>query len=144
MTQSKQSCSRREFLTVAAAGSGLSLAGVARTASEPITPPARKAEQKSVFGLKAAPLRNVRIGFVGVGGRGSGLLGNLLGIDGVEIKAICDIVAARVKAAQQRVVAKGRTGERVRPEGGAASHREDRLRRRGRSRIGIARQPAGH
>ena len=99
--------SRREFLTVSAAGSGLSLAGLARAAVEPVVPPARQAGQKSVFGLQVEPLRKVRIGFIGVGGRGSALLGNLLSIDGVEIKAICDIVPTRVEAAQQRVVATG-------------------------------------
>jgi predicted dehydrogenase len=44
---------------------------------------------------------------IGVGGRGSSLLGNLLDIDQVEIKAVCDIVPDRVKRAQQQVVDKG-------------------------------------
>ncbi|MHB8862624.1 MAG: Gfo/Idh/MocA family protein [Pirellulaceae bacterium] len=101
------SLSRREFLTASAAGSGLSLAAMALAAAEPVGPPPRQAGQKSVFGLRVDPLPKVRIGFVGVGGRGSGLLGNLLDLDGVEIKAICDIVPARVAAAQQAVVAKG-------------------------------------
>ena len=42
-----------------------------------------------------------------MGGRGTSLLGNLLDIEGVEIKAVCDVVPDRVKSAQQRVVAKG-------------------------------------
>lgn len=97
--------SRRGFLGAAAAGSGFSLAGwndMALAAA-----PARPAGQQSVFGLKATPLDRVRVGFIGVGGRGSGLLGNLLSIDGVVIKAVCDVVPGRVKAAQQRVVAQG-------------------------------------
>jgi predicted dehydrogenase len=49
----------------------------------------------------------VRIGFIGVGSRGSSLLGNVLDLDRVEIRAICDVVPDRVKSAQQRVVAKG-------------------------------------
>ena len=98
--------SRRAFLALSAAGSGLCLARDARGAETEV-PPAREAGQKHVFGLRAQPLSRVRIGFVGVGGRGSGLLNDLLGIDGVEIKAVCDIVPARVEAAQQRVVAAG-------------------------------------
>jgi len=95
--------SRRAFLTVAAA-SGAGLAGSAAAAEQP---PPRIAGQQSVLGLRAAPLPQVRVGFVGVGGRGSSLLGNLLGIDGVEIKAICDVVPQRVQAAQQRVATRG-------------------------------------
>ncbi len=52
-------------------------------------------------------MSKVRIGFIGVGNRGSGLLGNLLDLEGVEIKALCDVVPDRVRSAQQRVVAKG-------------------------------------
>ncbi len=100
--------SRREFLSASAAGSGLSLAGYGRAAVGSQVPPPRQVGQKSVFGLKVEPLRRVRIGCVGVGGRGLALLGNLLSIDGVEIKAICDIVPTRVEAARQRVVAAGR------------------------------------
>jgi predicted dehydrogenase len=99
--------SRREFLTVSAAGSSLSLAGVVHATAEGMAPPARQAGQQSVIGLKVVPLPKVRIGFIGMGGRGSGLLGNLLDIEGVEIKAVCDIVPTRVEAAQQQVVAKG-------------------------------------
>jgi predicted dehydrogenase len=49
----------------------------------------------------------VRIGFVGVGGRGRGDLRDLLKVEGVEIRAICDIVESKVVAAQQMVTAAG-------------------------------------
>ena len=39
--------------------------------------------------------------------RASGLLGNLLGIDGIEIKAVRNIVPTRVWAARQRIVSQG-------------------------------------
>ena len=45
----------------------------------------------------------VRIGFVGVGGRGSGLLNDLLNVPGVEIKAICDLRLAHAERAASRV-----------------------------------------
>ncbi|MDD8031940.1 MAG: Gfo/Idh/MocA family oxidoreductase [Acidobacteriota bacterium] len=49
------------------------------------------------------PLEVVRVGFVGVGGMGSVHVQNFLNLEGVEIKAICDIVEAKVARAQQWV-----------------------------------------
>jgi predicted dehydrogenase len=54
-----------------------------------------------------SPERPVRIGFVGVGGRGMGILKVALSIEGVEIPAVCDIVPEKVERAQQLVVAAG-------------------------------------
>ena len=103
MTHSKPFCSRREFLAVAGATTaGL---GLAAAVPEPENPPAKPGQQR-VFGLRFPPLDKVRIGFIGVGSRGSSLLGNLLDVEGVEIKAVCDVVPERVKGAQQRVVAR--------------------------------------
>lgn len=45
----------------------------------------------------------VRIGFVGVGGRGMGMLKVALSIEGVEIPAVCDIVEEKVTRAQRLV-----------------------------------------
>ncbi|MBE0653714.1 MAG: Gfo/Idh/MocA family oxidoreductase, partial [Bacteroidales bacterium] len=47
------------------------------------------------------------VGFVGVGGMGTSHVENLLKIDGVEIRAVCDVVEARVERAQQMVVDAG-------------------------------------
>ncbi|MCE5250202.1 Gfo/Idh/MocA family oxidoreductase [bacterium] len=55
----------------------------------------------------------VRIGVVGVGSRGTGLLQILLDIEGVQIPAICDIDADHLARAQTIVTDKGRP----RPEG---------------------------
>ena len=57
--------------------------------------------------FKVNPLDQVRVGFVGVGGMGANHLQNYLDIDGVQVKAICDIVPARVERAQQMVVKAG-------------------------------------
>lgn len=54
-----------------------------------------------------APERPVRIGFVGVGGRGMGILKVALSIEGVEIPAVCDIVGEKVERAQRLVEAAG-------------------------------------
>lgn len=109
MIHSRGDYSRREFLTVAgAAGAGLGMAARVRAAVPEVSSPGPKPGQQRVFGLKFPPLDKVRIGFIGVGSRGSSLLDNLLDIDRVEIKAVCDVVPDRVRAAQQRVTAKGR------------------------------------
>lgn len=54
----------------------------------------------SMVGFKAPPMEKVRIGFVGVGGRGTGLLHDYMKIDGVEIKAVCDVKPDRAARAQ--------------------------------------------
>ena len=98
--------SRREFLNVAGA-TGIGLGLHAGSGAGAAVPQAKLGQQR-VFSLRFPPMEKVRIGFIGVGGRGTSLLGNLLDIDGVEIKAVCDVVPERVKRAQQRVVANGK------------------------------------
>ncbi len=55
----------------------------------------------------APPLEVVRIGFVGVGGRGWNHINNLLKIDGLEIRAVCDVRPERVELIQNMVVKAG-------------------------------------
>ena len=100
--------SRRRLINMmGVSGAGIALTGVLAPGAAAAQPPARKPGQKSVFGLKHPPMNNVRVGLIGVGGRGSSLLGNLLDVDNVEIKALCDVVPERVEAARRRVVKKG-------------------------------------
>src|SRR5690349_5931525 len=47
--------------------------------------------------------RNLRIGFIGVGQRGTSLLNVILNFPGVEIPALCDIDPASLKNAQSAV-----------------------------------------
>ncbi|MDR1817392.1 MAG: Gfo/Idh/MocA family oxidoreductase [Puniceicoccales bacterium] len=47
--------------------------------------------------LAAKPLEKVRVGFIGVGGRGNGLLMNALVLPDVEIVAVCDLDLPRAK-----------------------------------------------
>jgi predicted dehydrogenase len=101
--------SRRVFLGAAAAASlAAGAVQIPAQRAPSATPAARKPGQKRVTQLRCPPLTTVRVGFIGVGGRGSSLLGNLLEIDGVEIKAVCDLVPERVQKAQQRVAARGK------------------------------------
>ena len=99
--------SRREMMQAVGAGSvavlGARMAGAAENG-----PPSRPSGQKSALGLKHPPLDRVRVAMIGMGGRGTGLLDELLGIDGVAITAVCDIVPQRTAVAQARVAAKGR------------------------------------
>jgi hypothetical protein len=45
----------------------------------------------------------VRFGLIGCGGRGGSLLRNMLRVDGVELKAICDLVPEKIERAQRMI-----------------------------------------
>ena len=94
---------RRDFLkTGILAGAGTALAGLGL----PSPAEARAAGQaRSRFAVK--PIDPVRVGFVGVGGMGSAHVQNYLNIDGVQIKAVCDIVPEKVARIQKLVAAAG-------------------------------------
>ena len=82
---------RRDFLKVGAVGA-------AGLMSNPIA-----------FGSKPTDTdKPVRFGCVGMGGRGTGLMGILLGMPGIEIPAVCDIIPAQTEQAQNLVVQSGR------------------------------------
>ena len=65
------------------------------------------------FGTADVAVRPVRIGMVGVGNRGTGLVKILMDVPGVEIPAICDINEEHLQRAQAIVEKTGRN----RPEG---------------------------
>jgi hypothetical protein len=89
--------------------SGASVAVSAAFVGEAVAaaPPARRPGAKGVFGLRRPPMNRVRVGLIGIGARGSSLLGNLLDIDRVEIRALCDVIPERVEQARSRVRQKG-------------------------------------
>jgi hypothetical protein len=104
--------SRRDFLqTAAVLGLGATLAR---------EPSGRQPAIEGTALFAAPPMERVRIGFVGVGGQGSVHVDNLLKIEGVEIKAICDIVEWKVARAQDAVVA----ADQPRPTGYARGPRD--------------------
>ena len=93
---------RRAFLkNTIVAGAGLAIDASSREAG------AAAAPQDPSPPIEAAPIENVRIGFVGVGRRGSRLVGQLLRIPGLEIRAVCDIVEDKVQRTQQVVEESG-------------------------------------
>jgi len=92
--------SRRDFLKIGAVGLGAALSG--------INPSGCSQALKGKPGFfTAEPVDPVRIGFVGIGGMGSVHVRNLLKIEGVQMKALCDIVPEKVERAQKWVVEAG-------------------------------------
>ncbi len=100
---STKQCTRRDFISAAVGGLGAVLAvpGI-----EGDLVPVNSAA--SMIGFKAPPVEVVRIGFVGVGGMGSAHIKNLLNIEGVEIRAVGDIVEDRVARIQEQVTKAGK------------------------------------
>ena len=72
-----------------------------------IETPTRPAGQKHVLGLTAPKLETVRIGFVGLGGRGPWAVKRYAHIPGVEIVALCDYEEARAEKTQSELRNRG-------------------------------------
>lgn len=66
----------------------------------PTVEPPRPAGQKDVLELACKPIPTVRIAFIGLGMRGSEAIRRYTSLEGVEIKAICDLNKDYVKRAQ--------------------------------------------
>src|SRR5690554_2304761 len=89
---------RKNFLKV----TGLAAAGmvVKTSRANSDTLYSRGHTQKfNMHGYAAPKLDKVRMGFIGIGSRGSGTLIRFSSIEGVEVKALCDIVPERVDSA---------------------------------------------
>ncbi len=99
---------RRDFIKFGTAGLGAAIAGMNSTGCAGVgagTGIGRKSAPQERF--SAPPMEKVRIGYVGVGGMGTHHVGNLLRIDGVEIRAICDIVEEHAVRSQKLTVEAG-------------------------------------
>ncbi|HQL52367.1 MAG TPA: alpha-N-acetylgalactosaminidase, partial [Kiritimatiellia bacterium] len=77
---------RREFLRVASAAAGLS-AAVQGAGCRTLGRATRTG--RSVMGLTAPPLEEVRVGFIGVGKRGPGAVKRLSRIPKTRVVAVC-------------------------------------------------------
>lgn len=97
---------RREIIKAAgAAGASLALGSIAAAGAPTQTP---KPKGKNVAGLVTPKMDRVRVGFIGVGARGSGHVATMLTLDGTEITAICDTHKPSLDAAVAQCVKAGR------------------------------------
>ncbi len=97
--------SRRHFMKLSATtGLGAAIGGIALSSCATT---GRKLGPAPIEPLRVPPIDPIRIGFVGVGMQGSSHVKNFLNIDGVEIKAICDIIEGKVTRMQNLVVEAG-------------------------------------
>jgi len=100
--------SRRNFLKqTALGGAGLVLAH--EVLSPNLLAAAAKTGNATMMGVPFEAKERVRLGVIGVGGRGTSLLHDLLAVEGVEIKAICDVVPEKVERAQKAVTEAGQS-----------------------------------
>ena len=104
MTPPSSSSSRRDFLKTAA-GAGAGIAVVHTTANKAL---AASPKNKGMTLFAAPKMETVRVGLIAVGARGSGHLGTLLTLDGVQITAIADNHAPSLARAVDRVKNAGR------------------------------------
>lgn len=65
--------------------------------------PKSNTQQFNMSGYAAPALSTVRVGIIGLGSRGPGAVNRLSKIEGVEIKALCDIVPERAQKAKERL-----------------------------------------
>ena len=110
---SGEKLTRRELIRNAA-GVGV---GLAATTVPESAVSARQSKGKTMRGVPFEKRETVRVGFIGLGGRGGSLLGDLLAVEGVEIKAVCDLITARAEEAAKRCM--GETQKRPEVYGGA-------------------------
>ncbi|MEX2242923.1 MAG: Gfo/Idh/MocA family oxidoreductase [Fimbriimonadaceae bacterium] len=97
---------RREFLKAAGAAAvaaQLNIGGGGRPSAR-----APKAQGKSMAGYADKPMESVRVGFIGVGARGSGHLSQMLQLQGVEVKAIADLYTDWAERSAKRCTDSGR------------------------------------
>src|SRR3954447_6929295 len=100
--EERQVSRRQLFKTgVGLIGAGLAIGEPSASALDlTATPPATN---ESVIGMKFEPKDTVRLGVIGVGGRGTGMLSNFLAIPHVQVNAICDSVKEHATQAQEMV-----------------------------------------
>ncbi len=102
---------RRELLKLGAMGLGAAAVGSACGPTRAVdrgapSPGGLRAPAAAPF--RASPMDTVRIGFVGVGGMGSVHVRNLLEIEGVDLRAVCDIRPEHAERAADWAVEKGK------------------------------------
>jgi predicted dehydrogenase len=108
VTRDKESreISRRSFIQRTAIG-GAGLLAAMDIVSPDLNADAPKNANSTMIGVPFEAREQVRLGIIGVGGRGTSLLQDLLAVEKVEVKAICDLVPEKVARAQKAVTEAG-------------------------------------
>ena len=94
------------ILVVAGIAIGLFLTAEMPRKREEVKPlvvfaPERPLGQQDAIGLTCPPIETVRIGFIGLGSRGSEAIRRFTHQKGIEIKALCDLHQSKVDSCQQ-------------------------------------------
>jgi predicted dehydrogenase len=98
--------SRRDFVVRAAiGGAGVVIAN--EIANSPLIAATPQKSTGTMIGVPFDARERVRLGIIGVGGRGTSLLRDLLAVDGIDVKAICDVIPEKVAHAQKMVTDAG-------------------------------------
>jgi predicted dehydrogenase len=98
---------RRDFIRLAGlAGVGLAGTGLIDSCTS------KGVEERpgwtfNMCGYAAPKLETVRIGFIGLGNRGPGAVGRMSHIEGVEIRALCDLRPERIDVAKEQIAGTG-------------------------------------
>src|ERR1022692_3050677 len=106
MDKESKDISRRSFMKRTAI-SGVGLALSSDILGSNLLTGAPKSANSTMIGAPFEARERVRLGIIGVGGRGTNLLEDLLAIENVEVKAICDLVPEKVARAQRPVTNAG-------------------------------------
>ena len=107
MDKDSKEISRRSFLKRTAIGGAGLVVTTEMLSSDSLAIP-RNSAKSTMIGVPFEARERVRLGIIGVGGRGTSLLGDLLAVENVDVKAICDLVPAKVAHAQKMVTDAGR------------------------------------
>ncbi len=107
MDNESREISRRNFLKRTAMGGAGLVVTADLLSSEKLLAAPPKSVGATMIGVPFEARERVRLGIIGVGGRGSTLLENLLAVEKVDIKAICDVVPEKVARAQKMVTDAG-------------------------------------
>lgn len=100
---------RREFLKASGLaglgliGSGSLFANDVNQLPDQLKKYAGRAQSFNMSGFAAPKIETVRVGIVGLGMRGPGAVDRLSKIEGVEIKALCDLLPERVEKAKEQL-----------------------------------------
>src|SRR5437764_12364850 len=94
---SESQVSRRDLFRRTAAGAALIGLGAGASGAPP------ESGHGSMIGVAFEPKDTVRMGLIGCGGRGRGVLNNWLGVENLQVAAVCDSVNEHALKAQAAV-----------------------------------------